>query len=153
MEAYVMVSRAAIAAASADFRLELSEILGLEGADPAASGMENEIPAGTNIANLDLASAKLFLAGCQAKTKRVLRLIIDRDGQFLLRDLERAANVRAGGLSGVWTGLTKRTRTITGKPVAKLIHWDEKKEGEWRGMMTKRTTDSLRAALDAERRA
>jgi hypothetical protein len=142
-ETSIVIPKSVIGAASPAFKAELAQLMGLmdgpqlEGAPPTT---------GSKLAELDEPTARLFLSGCGAKTKRVLELIIKQDGTFYLRALERSARSTTIGLSGVWTGLTKRTRTMTGDPDATLIGW-QRRGDDYEGWLSQKTCQSFKLAL------
>jgi hypothetical protein len=137
----VILCRAAIVAATTEFKLELAEMLGL---DVMHATVTQQHPgSGSKLADLDEASARVFLSGCGAKTTKVLRLIVQQKGSFYLGELERAARASTSGLRGVWTGITKRTRTITGDPDAALIGWKQRGD-DHEGWLSPATYASLK---------
>ncbi|HEX8124947.1 MAG TPA: hypothetical protein VF548_05130 [Allosphingosinicella sp.] len=144
MRDHILLSTDTIAELSDELKAELAARLGFTLASPAppqAFGDEE-------IAELGIQSARAFLQGCSDRTAEVLRLIIEFGDTFSLRQLEKKAKVKPGGLRGVWTGLTKRTRTITGDPDAVLIDWSgPDEEGDYQGRLARMTIDALRRAL------
>ncbi len=99
-------------------------------------------------AELGVQAARAFLLGCGEKTTAALRLIVEAGDEFLARDIQAKMPDPDGGLRGVWTGLTKRTRTITGTDEIDLIEWlEEQDDGSWRGRLMPMTRDSFRRAL------
>jgi hypothetical protein len=103
-------------------------------------------PASSGPADLDLAAAEMFLQNCSPKSIAVLKQIVARKGTFLLNDIASAMRVRQGGLGGVWGGLTKRTRTVTGDDDAKFVDW-KWVGGKWHGRVSPVTAASLATAL------
>lgn len=75
--------------------------------------------------------AREFYAGCSAKTRKAIDVIADSDSRrFQLADVAKAIGVKTTELTGVWGGLTRRSKTITGDNSAYLIDWN-KHEGIW----------------------
>lgn len=149
-EISIMLPRSVLAAASEAFKRELASLLGLEelaASDLHAVRIEEADADEWGLANLDPAAARLFLAGCGERTVRVLTLIVRGGGRFSLQELERASRSVRSGLKGVWTGLTKRTRTITGDPDAYLIRWAQR-NGQWEGSLSQATQRSFQSVLE-----
>lgn len=108
-----------------------------------------EMPINENekgLALLDETDAKLFLNNCSEKTRGILELIVENDGRFLLSQICYHTENTPDQLRGAWSGLTKRLRNVTKDKDATLLGWFRKGE-DWRGVMTKKTTDSMRIAL------
>lgn len=144
MRDHIILSAATIAQLSDELKAELATKLGFTLASPAPPQTFGD----EEIAELGIQSARAFLQGCSDRTAEILGLMIDLGDTFSLRELEKKAKVKPGGLRGVWTGLTKRTRTITGDPDAVLIDWsgpDDK--DDYQGRLAKMTLDALRRAL------
>jgi hypothetical protein len=149
-EISIILPRSVLTGASTAFKRELASLLGLEelAAGSLHAGRMDETDSDEwGLANLDPAAARLFLAGCGERTVRVLTLIVHGGGRFSLRELERASRSVRSGLKGVWTGLTKRTRTITGDPDAYLIRWTER-NGQWEGSLSQVTQRSFQLVLE-----
>ncbi len=149
-EISIVLPRSVLTGASEAFRRELASLLGLEelaAGDLHAARIEEPDSDEWGLANLDPAAARLFLAGCGERTTRVLTLIVRGGGRFSLRELERASRSVRSGLKGVWTGLTKRTRTITGDADAYLIRWAQR-NGEWEGSLSQVTQRAFQSVLE-----
>jgi hypothetical protein len=100
------------------------------------------------LADLTPAQAREFITGCHAKTKDVIREIIKSDSRsFQTKNVASALEFKTKELTAVWSGITKRTGTITGVQGAKLIGWGEYKEQGW---LTEKTHKSLRKAFNPE---
>ena len=122
-----------------------------------ALGLATEVPAEVDVplddeqweyAELDLHAAHTFLLGCNEKTQKALKLIVESGESFSIDELERQMEVKKGSLRALWGGLTKRTRTITGNPDAALIQWgDQTDTGDYIGQLTPRTRGSFKRAL------
>lgn len=103
----------------------------------------------TGIALLSVQDAKLFLNNCSPKTRQILQAIVDHDGDFMGSDITALIGCEMADLRGAWAGLTKRLRTVTKDPEAKLLNWFKRGE-DWHGIMAAQTVASMRIAL-AER--
>ncbi|EEU9561211.1 hypothetical protein FXI36_24300 [Escherichia coli] len=77
---------------------------------------------------IDLSSlqAEKLVKGLSEKSRSVLKLIIESDDgergfwcEYIADELE----IEVEELSGVWSGLTRRTRTVSGDSDAYLISW------------------------------
>jgi len=104
------------------------------------------------LANLSFVQVNKFLEGCSEKTKNVLKIIVkNKNGNFLLSEIAKALNMTIDDLSGVWGGLTKRTRTILGEKNFKLVTWQNiyqnNKWSDAKGEMSATTYTSFRMAL------
>lgn len=122
-----------------------SYVLTKLGANPASPPAACPSPS-VGPADLNVAAVDLFLQNCSPKSIAVLKQIVARKGSFLLNDIASAMRVRQGGLGGVWGGLTKRTRTVTGDDDARFVEW-KWVGGKWHGRVSPVTTASLETAL------
>ena len=109
-----------------------------------------------HFAELSPGQAREFYAGCNDKTRKAIEIIArSSDRFFQLADVAKAVGVAAHELKGVWSGLTRRTRTITGDHEAYLIDWaksepivdDDGNYIDQRGEVAGLTYDSFRKAL------
>jgi hypothetical protein len=104
-------------------------------------------------AELSVAQATRFFEGCSEKTKRVIGAMVEGDREFRFSALKQSLNMSTAELSGgVWSGITKRTRTILGDRKARLITWgqNEYENGVWQdavGTMSETTYKSFRKLL------
>lgn len=91
------------------------------GAEAAAreSTVEDE-----HFAELSPGQARDFYTGCGPKTKKAIDVIADSSSRrFQLADVAKALSVKPSELTGVWGGLTRRVKTVTGDDAAYLIDW------------------------------
>lgn len=89
-----------------------------------AAPLSDEIVEDEHFAELSPSQAREFLNGCGKKTKAaVIAMASSNDRFFQLRDVALALKMPASELSGVWSGLTRRIRTVTCDPAAYLIYW------------------------------
>jgi hypothetical protein len=102
---------------------------------------------GGEYAELGLQAARAFLQGCGEKTTRAIKSIVNAGETFSVRQLESRMGVHVGGLRGVWSGLTKRVRTITGDDDVDLIQWIEETDDDWVARLMPVTRESFRRAL------
>ena len=77
---------------------------------------------------IDLSSlqAEKLVRGLSDKSRAVLKLIIEsNDGEhgFWCKNVAKELNIDVSELSGVWSGLTRRTRTVSDDSEAYLIAW------------------------------
>lgn len=103
----------------------------------------------TGVAALNVQEAKLFLNNCSAKSRHILQAIVDRNGDLMGSDITALVGGDLANLRGAWAGLTKRLRTVTKDPEAKLLNWF-KQGDDWHVIMAAQTVASMRLAL-AER--
>lgn len=96
---------------------------------------------------LSEAEAGTFLNNCNDKTRRILGLIVERDGRFMMSDIVKQTGNSPSELRGAWAGLTKRVRTVSRTPDATLIAWF-RQGSDWRGVVASKTTASMRVALE-----
>jgi hypothetical protein len=122
----------------------------LKGSVNALSTQDDDNEEG--LADFSLAQAKKFLTGCSQKTQDVIREMVKSDSRFFqLRDVTDALNMDfdTESLSGVWAGITKRTRTILGDTDSYLIGWDQDENYVYScGKFSAMTYKSLRKALN-----
>jgi hypothetical protein len=143
----ITLSAATIALLSDACKAEIASHLGFHlNTSPQLPEVEDD---GWEYAELGLQAARAFLLGCGDRTREVLTLMVDAGDSFSLRALEKSAGVGESGLRGVWTGLTKRTRTITGNSDIALIQWGKPTEdGDYIGRFTPVTLASFKRALE-----
>ncbi len=111
-----------------------------------------------NFVKFSEANARDFLKGCSPKTRAALNAATrGPDRFFRLKDVAAELNVDVDKVHHtLWSGITRRTRTITGNPDSYLIDWDEEgiygDDGEtlkdWKVELTQETRDAFRAVLD-----
>ena len=120
------------------------------------SGEAGDMSEDEHFAELSPGQVKTFLAGCGPKTKLALETMANsKTRTFQLAAIAKALGVNAGELSGVWSGLTRRVKTVTGDSEAYLIYWlgepvyDDNDEDyvDQTGELTELTYQSLRKAF------
>jgi hypothetical protein len=109
-----------------------------------------------HFAELSPGQAREFLAGCGQKTRKAIEVIASSNSnQFQIADVAKALGVRPSELTGVWGGLTRRLKTVTGDYSAYLIDWAKNdpisdEDGNYldhTGEVTELTRRSFRKAL------
>ena len=119
--------------------------------------LDQDATADDNLVKFSQAEARDFLKGCSKKSRAAIQAMTKKRGRFFhLRDVAEALGVKPDDISHtLWSGLTRRTRTISGDPDSYLSGWDA--EGvydedetllDWRGWLTPETRDAFRAVLD-----
>ncbi len=113
------------------------------------NALKGDVLSGQNeddgLAEFSPAQAKKFLDGCSEKTKNVVREMVKGNTRhFHIEDLGFAES-----LSGVWAGITKRTRTVLDDADAYLIDWGgQQEEKDYNaGSLSEMTYKSLRKAF------
>jgi hypothetical protein len=129
---------------SAAFRAELSRYV------QAQIGLDGE-PAPEEVggpAELSVAQARTFLDRVSDKVRTAVRVMAEGDTpSFAMANIMAALDIdEPGALRGVWSGITKRVRTVLGDPDAYLIWWDEQPSG-WVGRVSPTTHRALRKVL------
>jgi len=100
-----------------------SEVLALiaEGVDEDVFEENGEGP--TDLSSLQ---AEKLVRGLSSKSRSVLKAILensDSSNGFWCEDLASELEVDVADLTGVWSGLTRRIRTVSGSSDAYLISW------------------------------
>jgi len=74
--------------------------------------------------DLSPAQFKQFIDGCSDKSKAALKAMVEGPtSTFKVASVAKAAGCAPTELTGVWSGLTKRVRTVTGDRKAYLWRW------------------------------
>ena len=109
-----------------------------------------------HFAELSPGQARDFYSGCGLKTRKAIDVIAGSESRrFQIADVAKALGVQPSELTGVWGGLTRRLKTITGDSAAYLIDWekneavydDEGNYADHTGEVTELTYRSFRKAL------
>ena len=125
-------------------------------AGESKSAAEDEELEDEHFAELSPGQARDFYSGCGVKTRKAIDVIADSAShRFQLADIAEALGEKPGDLRGVWSGLTRRLKTITGDSGAYLIDWAKNKgvfddDGNYvdhTGELTEMTYRSFRKAL------
>jgi hypothetical protein len=81
--------------------------------------------------DLSPAQFKKLVDGCGTKTKAALRaMVAGPTSAFKVAAVAKAVGCAPGELTGVWSGITKRVRTVTGDRGAYLWDWGDAKYDE-----------------------
>ena len=93
--------------------------------EPRVQADEEEVE-DEHFAGLSPGQARDFYSGCGPKTRKAIDVIADSAShRFQIADVARALDVQPSDLTGVWGGLTRRLKTITGDSGAYLIDWEK----------------------------
>lgn len=140
----IFISSEALREAPEHVRRSILDLVLGDGAD-----MLRPAESDAGVVELSPGQVKAFLEGCSEKTKLALETMARSSSrQFKLNAVAKALDVDADGLKGVWGGLTRRTKTITGDPSAYLIDWIEDEQlDQWIGELSEMTYQSLRRAF------
>lgn len=92
--------------------------------------------------------AREYLNNCSPASIEILKEMIARDGDFLMSDIVKLTGKSTLQLRGAFAGFTKRARTISHDPDAKLISWLKTDCGDWQGTIPGQTVASMRKALE-----
>lgn len=123
---------------------------------PSAGFSQESEEVAEHFAELAPGQARDLYLGCQPKTKKVIESIAhSASRKFQIADVAKSVGEAPAGLQGIWSGLTRRTRTVTGDPQAYLIDWTKSEatfdsDGNYvdqRGEVTEITYRAFRKAL------
>ena len=109
-----------------------------------------------DVADLTPALARRFIRGCSSKTiKAITAMVSGSSPEFQVAAIAKAVSVPANSLTGVWAGITRRTRTVTGDDDVYLIRWISEgklnSKGEYidqTATLSEMTYNALRKALN-----
>ncbi|MDA8501768.1 hypothetical protein NNO02_04810 [Citrobacter sp. Awk 2] len=103
-------------------------------------------------ADLSSLQATQFVKGLSGKSRNVLKAILeikDVESGFWMKTLAVTLSVEADSLTGVWSGLTRRSRTVTGDANAYLIDWVwREQEEDYFGTLNAITIKNLKKAMN-----
>lgn len=139
MQSGVYLTSETLAGLSSEARAEVA------GALFPATAPEDEWEATT--VRLTPAEADEFVENCGDKSRTILQLLVESDGELSHRAVRDHFGETAAQLKSAWGGLTKRAGTIAKQKSAALVEWNEV-GGEWIAYMHPITVASLRAALE-----
>ena len=146
MTNHITLSAETIKLLSPACKAELAAHLGFDSAPTPNPFMLDESE--EEFAELGIQAARAFLQGCGEKTILAIGLIVESGDSFSIAKIAADMGVDAASLRGVWAGLTKRVRTITGDPEAALIAWEPQSEDDdYIGRMMPVTREAFRRAL------
>jgi len=100
---------------------------------------------------LNSMQATQFVKGLSGKSRNVLKTILEIKGVesgFWMKTLAVVLMVEADSLTGVWSGLTRRSRTVTGDENAYLIDWVwHEEDDDYFGTLNNVTIKHLKKAM------
>ena len=99
------------------------EVLALATGDSVSSVYEESEDGPTDLSSLQ---AERLVRGLSDKSRSVLKVILEsEDGErgFWCKSIAKELGLDVSELSGVWSGLTRRTRTVSDDSEAYLIGW------------------------------
>lgn len=142
----IFLSLADLQKLSAGARSEIMAVI-TEGIDEDIFEENGEGP--TDLSSLQ---AEKLVRGLSSKSRSVLKAILENsDGSngFWCEELASELEVDVTELTGVWSGLTRRIRTVTGSPEAYLISWawDDEKQ-DYYGKMHTTTFKNCKKAVN-----
>ena len=151
MESGIYLSASDLKSLSSQVRAELfSCIQGSIYSDTTSSAIVTSDSGDLGITNAQ--ARKIIEEPLNKKTRAVLRAIAELGPRFGYRQLLKAVGEK--DISGVWAGITRRTRSVLGDREAQLITWDpesiEWKNDEYidqQAWVTQTTFQALREAF------
>ena len=155
MESGIFLSRRDISTLSPSTQQELRDFLG-GGSDvgdgsPDSFGGPNPQLAEDDGGPADLspAQANRLIAGCSDRPKKALRFIAAQPNPSFSYNalLKHLGEDGQGGIRGVTSAITRRTRTVLGDSKADLMWWKEDEAESWIGSVSSMTHSSLKKAL------
>lgn len=129
----------------------LSEVARTEIANAIFPTLAEDDDWDVNVVRLTTAEALTYLETCREKSRALLQMLVDSEGELTHRAVRDHFGETAAQLKSAWGGLTKRAKTIAGKKTAKLVEWWQEDDGEWIAYMHPRTVESIRVALNETR--
>lgn len=142
----IFLSLADLQKLSSGARSEVMAVI-TEGIDEDIFEENDEGP--TDLSSLQ---AEKLVRGLSSKSRSVLKVILensDSSNGFWCEELASELEVDVTELTGVWSGLTRRIRTVTGSPDAYLISWawDDEKQ-DYYGKMHTTTFKNCKKAVN-----
>ncbi|MBL0675197.1 MULTISPECIES: hypothetical protein [Aeromonas] len=109
----------------------------------------NSVDGPTDLSSIQ---AEKLVKGLSPKSRTVLKAIVDSRNTtngFWCEELAEELEIDVSELTGVWSGLTRRIRTVTGSSEAYLIawSWDEEKQ-DFFGSLHPITVKNCKKALN-----
>ncbi|OKO98151.1 hypothetical protein [Xenorhabdus eapokensis] len=103
----------------------------------------------------DLSSiqAAKFVKGLGEKSRRVLKTILEvgkgEKGEFWCKDVAKKLDIKSESLTGVWSGLTRRIRSVTEDEDACLFDWQpDDNRCDYQGTFHEVTYKNLKKVLN-----
>lgn len=142
----IFLSLADLQKLSSGARSEVMAVI-TEGIDEDIFEENDEGP--TDLSSLQ---AEKLVRGLSSKSRSVLKAILENSNSsngFWCEELASELKVDVTELTGVWSGLTRRIRTVTGSPDAYLISWawDDEKQ-DYYGKMHTTTFKNCKKAVN-----
>lgn len=103
--------------------------------------------------DLSPAQARKLVTNVSDRLRTTFKVIAESpDAGFTVKDIAQAlGDEDEGTLRGIWSGVTRRLRSVLGDEEAYLFQWEEDESGStWKGMVSPTTHRSLRKALGIE---
>ena len=128
----IILSHEDVTALSDATRHELATLLGLNiGSDIKASNFSTDNEEQNDEAEeLTYQAMKRFMSGVSAKTRKVLRLFAEYDGETTVNEIEKRMEEKFHW-AGFMSGVTRRLRKMTGDTSANFFHWEEESD-DWK---------------------
>jgi len=125
------------------------EILALVTEDRVEDIFEESSEGPTDLSSLQ---AEKLVRGLSSKSRTVLKAILENGDTlngFWCEELASELKIEVTDLTGVWSGLTRRIRTVTGSPEAYLISWawDDERQ-DYYGKMHTATFNNCKKAVN-----
>jgi hypothetical protein len=139
METGIYLSQASLAGLSTRARAEIAKAL--------FPSSEDDDDWETDVIRLTRTQAHDYVSKCNARSRSLLQLLVDNDGEMSHRAVRDHFGETAAQLKSAFGGLTKRARTVIGKKKAALIQW-EQVGGEWIAYVHPDSVATLRVALE-----
>lgn len=128
-----------------ELRLYAARYLG-QGLVAGETLMDDEL---ADLVELTKKQATNIIATVSETAVEILRFIVSRSGSFRQDDLHHELDKAPEQLRTIWSGLTRRIRTVTADRDAELIQW-EMRNGAWYGLVRPETVASLKYAFDRD---
>lgn len=121
-----LISEASFKRLSANCQTEVLRLLGVTTETSKATSVSDALK--TSAAKLSVNEMRKFLDGVQDKTRKLLTEIAKAETRFNVGEVLRPLGWSYSDIRGILAGITKRTRTISGKPDAEFfmsVVWDD----------------------------
>lgn len=129
--------------------LTLADPVAAEGGDGIAVEPDEE----WELPDLSPAQARKLVNNVSDRLRTTFKVIAESpETGFTVKDIAQAlGDEDEGTLRGIWSGITRRLRSVLDDEEAYLFQWDEDEGGvTWKGMVSPTTHRSIRKALGVE---
>lgn len=129
--------------------LTLAAPVATEGGDGSAGEPDEE----WELPDLSPAQARKLVNNVSDRLRTTFKVIAEApETGFIVKDIAQAlGDEDEGTLRGIWSGITRRLRSVLDDEDAYLFQWEEDESGTtWKGMVSPTTHRSLRKALGVE---